>query len=139
MGRSAGGCADRAAADALFASKGGGTVKPLWIAGMITATITDALARTARMRFPDLPAVRQRGRLTSKRMLRVDPWEKAADCERALRLTLDPVHRANLTNIREFWISLANERPFLSEHEFARQAEAIGRLHASLAAPASIH
>ena len=89
------------------------------------------------MRFPDLLAVRQRGRLTSKRMLRVDPWEKAADCERALRLTLDPVHRANLTNIREFWISLANERPFLSEHEFARQAEAIGRLHASLAAPAS--
>jgi hypothetical protein len=109
------------------------------MAGMITATITDALARTARMRFPDLSAVRQRGRLTSKRMLRVDPWEKAADCERALRLTLDPVHRANLTNIREFWISLANERPFLSEHEFARQAEAIGRLHASLAAPASIH
>jgi hypothetical protein len=124
----------------LRASKGsGGTVKPLWIAGMIAATITDALARTARMRFPDLLAVRQRGRLTSKRMLRVDPWEKAAVCERALRLTLDPVHRANLTNIREFWISLANERPFLSEHEFARQAEAIGRLHASLAAPASIH
>jgi hypothetical protein len=71
--------------------------------------------------------------------VRVDPWEKAADCERALRLTLDPVHRANLANIREFWISLANERPFLSEDEFARQAEAIGRLHASLAAPASLH
>jgi hypothetical protein len=49
------------------------------------------------------------------------------------------VHRANLANIREFWISLANERPFLSEDEFARQAEAIGRLHASLAAPASLH
>jgi hypothetical protein len=76
---------------------------------------------------------------TEATMSRIDPWEKAADCERALRLTLDPVHRANLTNIREFWISLANERPFLSEHEFARQAEAIGRLHASLAAPASIH
>jgi addiction module HigA family antidote len=116
-----------------------GRRSPLWMAGMITATTPDALAQTARLRFPDLPAVRQRGRLTSKRMLRVDPWEKAADCERALRLTLDPVHRANLTNIREFWISLANERPFLSEHEFARQAEAIGRLHASLAAPASIH
>jgi hypothetical protein len=129
-----------APASALFASKdSGGTVKPLWIAGMIAATITDALAQTARLRLAGLPAVRQRGRLTSKRMLRVDPWEKAADCERALRLTLDPVHRANLTNIREFWISLANERPFLSEHEFARQAEAIGRLHASLAAPASIH
>src|SRR6202022_4031203 len=90
-GRSAGGCADRAAQGALFASKGGGgTVKPLWMAGMITAAITDALARTARMRFPDLLAVRQRGRLTSKRMLRVDPWEKAADGERALRFTFHP-------------------------------------------------
>src|SRR5271157_4914947 len=53
-------------------------------------------------------------------MFQVDPWEKAADCERALRITIDPVHRENLTNIREFWISLANARPFLSEHEFCQ-------------------
>src|SRR5271166_6218048 len=50
----------------------------------------------------------------------------------ALRLTIDPVHRENLTNIREFWISLANEQPCLSEHEFAKEAEAIGRFHANL-------
>jgi len=72
-------------------------------------------------------------------MFQVDPWEKAADCERALRLVIDPVYRANLTNIREFWISLANEQPFLSEHEFARQAETIGRLHANLTAAGSVH
>ena len=72
-------------------------------------------------------------------MVQLDPWEKAADCERALRLVLDPVHRENLTNIREFWISLANKRRYLSEHQFAREAEAIGRLHANLAAPISIH
>jgi len=48
-------------------------------------------------------------------MTQVDPWEKAADCERALRLTLDPLHRDRLKDIREFWISLANARPFLSE------------------------
>jgi hypothetical protein len=72
-------------------------------------------------------------------MWRMDPWEKAADCERALRLTIDPVHREYLVNIREFWISLANKRPFLSEDAFARQAEAIGRLHADLAAPAAVH
>jgi hypothetical protein len=72
-------------------------------------------------------------------MFQVDPWEKAADCERALRLIIDPVHRENLTNIREFWISLANEQPSLSEREFAKQAEAIGRLHAKLIATASIH
>jgi hypothetical protein len=65
-------------------------------------------------------------------MLQADPWEKAADCERALRLSLDPVHRENLTNIREFWISLATKRPFLSEREFALQVEAISRFHANL-------
>ena len=72
-------------------------------------------------------------------MFQVDPWEKAADCERAMRLTIDPVHRENLTNIREFWISLANARPFLSEHDFAKQAEDIGRLHAGVTAAASLH
>ena len=69
----------------------------------------------------------------------VDPWEKAADCERAIRLTLDPIHRENLTNIREFWISLANKRRFLTEQEFANQAEAIGRIHANLSVTASVH
>jgi hypothetical protein len=64
-------------------------------------------------------------------MFQVDPWEKAADCERALRLTIDPVHRENLANIREFWISLANARQFLSEGDFVKQVEAIGRLHAN--------
>jgi hypothetical protein len=63
-------------------------------------------------------------------MIQVDPWEKAADCERALRLTLDPVHRDKLKDIREFWISLANAKPFLSEQQFAKEAETIGRLHA---------
>jgi hypothetical protein len=72
-------------------------------------------------------------------MFQVDPWEKAADCERVLRLTIDPVHRENLTNIREFWISLANKRSFLSEHEFAKQVEAIGRLQANLTATTSFH
>jgi hypothetical protein len=64
-------------------------------------------------------------------MFQVDPWEKAADCERALRLTIDPVHRENLANIREFWISLANARHCLSEGDFVKQVEAIGRFHAN--------
>jgi hypothetical protein len=80
-----------------------------------------------------------RGRGGDWRIFQVDPWEKAADCERALRLTIDPVHRENLTNIREFWISLANARPFLSHHEFAKEADAIGRLHAGVTAATAIH
>ena len=35
-------------------------------------------------------------------MFQMDPWEKAADCERALGLAIDPVHRERLVNIREF-------------------------------------
>jgi hypothetical protein len=64
-------------------------------------------------------------------MSKLDPWEKAADCERALRLAIDPVHRERLVNIREFWISLASQKHALSEDEFAKQAESIGRLHAA--------
>jgi len=63
-------------------------------------------------------------------MSQVDPWEKAADCERALRITVDPVQRETLSNIREFWIALAHESRFLSDEALAIQIETIGRLHA---------
>ncbi len=65
-------------------------------------------------------------------MAQVDPWQKAADCERAIRITLDPLHRETLTNIREFWIALAHKSRFLSDNDLANQIEAIGRLHAKL-------
>ena len=65
-------------------------------------------------------------------MSQVDPWEKAADCERALRITVDPVHREGLSNIREFWIALAEESRFLSDEALAIQIETIGRLQARL-------
>ena len=56
----------------------------------------------------------------------MDPWEKAADCERGMRLSLDPVHREALSNIREFWIA-AQKSQFLSDHAFATQIETIRR------------
>jgi hypothetical protein len=59
----------------------------------------------------------------------------AADCERAMRLTLDPLHREMLTNIREFWIALAQESRFLSEDVLAAKMKTIGRLQDSLTAP----
>jgi len=68
-------------------------------------------------------------------MAQVDPLEMAADCERAMRLTLDPLHREMLTNIREFWIALAQESRFLSEDVLAAKIKTIGRLQDSLTAP----
>ena len=62
-------------------------------------------------------------------MFQLDPWEMVADCERSMRISIDPVHRENQGNIREIWISLANPRSFLSEHEFAKEAEAIVGFH----------
>jgi hypothetical protein len=62
-------------------------------------------------------------------MPQVDPWEKAADCERAIRITLDPLHRETLTNIREFWIALTEKSRFLSDDALTTQIETI---HAKL-------
>jgi hypothetical protein len=65
-------------------------------------------------------------------MSQLDPWEKAAYCERALRITVDPIRREILSNIREFWIALANECPFLSEEDLATEIEVISDFHATL-------
>jgi hypothetical protein len=62
----------------------------------------------------------------------VDPWVKAADCERAIRITLDPLQRETVTNIREFSIALAQKSRSLSDDALATQIETIGRLHANL-------
>ena len=53
-------------------------------------------------------------------MPQVDPWEKAADCERALRITVDPIRRETLSNIREFWIALAQESRFFERGGLGR-------------------
>src|SRR5947199_242164 len=58
-------------------------------------------------------------------MALVDPLDKAADCERAIRLTFDPLQREMLNNIREFWIALAQESRFLSEDALAGEIETI--------------
>ncbi len=67
-------------------------------------------------------------------MALVDPLDKAADCERAIRLTFDPLQREMLNNIREFWIALAQESRFLSEDALAGEIETIGRLQDRLTA-----
>jgi hypothetical protein len=65
-------------------------------------------------------------------MSQVDPWEKAAECARAIQLSLDPHRKEALVNVQQMWVGLANERRFLTPGEFAREIEAIGRLHARL-------
>jgi hypothetical protein len=42
-------------------------------------------------------------------MSSVDPWEKAAECARALKIVTDPQRRTILANLQDLWIALANE------------------------------
>ena len=59
-------------------------------------------------------------------------WEKAAECARAIQISLDPHRKAVLSNLQQMWMVLADERRFLTPQELAREVEAIGRLHAGL-------
>jgi len=66
-------------------------------------------------------------------MSQVDPWEKAAECARAIEISIDPHRKAVLDNLQHMWIALAGERGSLSSEELAREVETIGRLHTTLA------
>ena len=65
-------------------------------------------------------------------MLQIDPWERAAECERALQASNDSTRREILIDVRELWIGLANARSFLTKSQFDEQVEAINRIHAEL-------
>ena len=69
---------------------------------------------------------------TEATMSRIDPWEKAADCERAIQAAADPQQKTILKNLRYLWIALANESECMSADEFAHESETIGRLHIAL-------
>ena len=39
-------------------------------------------------------------------MLQVDPWGKAAECERAMEIVADPERRVVLSSLRSVWVAL---------------------------------
>ena len=65
-------------------------------------------------------------------MSNIDPWEKAADCERARKSAADPKQQTFFANLRDLWIALGSQRELMSSDEMAQEAEAIGRVHADL-------
>jgi hypothetical protein len=66
----------------------------------------------------------------------IDPWAKASECERAAAATTDPERWAALTELRDLWISLANETTFMTDADRSKEIAAIDVLHAAtLASP----
>jgi hypothetical protein len=62
----------------------------------------------------------------------VDPWEKAAECERAIETAPGRGQRTALTYLRQLWIALGKQRDFLSADDMANEIEAISRLQVEL-------
>jgi hypothetical protein len=71
-------------------------------------------------------------------MLQIDPWERAAECERALRAANDPTRRQILTDVGDLWIGLANTRSLWTRVQFDEQVEAISRIHTETIRPVAI-
>jgi hypothetical protein len=43
-------------------------------------------------------------------MIQLDPWGKAAECERAIEIVADPERRVVLNRLRSVWIALGNQQ-----------------------------
>jgi hypothetical protein len=59
-------------------------------------------------------------------MLQIDPWVKAAECDRVIRVIADPEHRSVLVSLRSLWVALG------SEAGPAGQAPKIAQIHDEL-------
>jgi hypothetical protein len=67
-------------------------------------------------------------------MLQVDPWSKAAECDRAIALVADPERRIVLESLRSLWIALCNELSLFDEPDRADQLSTIAQIHTELMA-----
>jgi hypothetical protein len=65
-------------------------------------------------------------------MLQIDPWIKAAECERAICVVADPERRSVLISLRSLWIALGNEESLPDRSRQAGQVPKIAQIHAEL-------
>jgi hypothetical protein len=59
----------------------------------------------------------------------VDPWKMVADCELTLQQVTDPRIRDVLTDMRDLWIGLANERQLRRPSRCEAEVETPGRVY----------
>jgi hypothetical protein len=65
-------------------------------------------------------------------MFQIDPWVKAAECERAIRVVADPERRSVLISLRSLWITLGNEETIFDASKQLGQVPKIAQIHAEL-------
>ena len=65
-------------------------------------------------------------------MLQIDPWVKAAECERAIRVVADHERRSVLISLRSLWVALGNEESISDRSRQSGQVPMIAQIHAEL-------
>jgi len=65
-------------------------------------------------------------------MSEVDPWGKAAECQRAMEIIADPERRVVLSSLRNLWIALGNAPSSFDRFERAGQLSMIAQIHKDL-------
>ena len=65
-------------------------------------------------------------------MVRIDPWGRAAECERAIAMVADPERRNVLHSLRSVWIALGNKQRRSEESEQLDQLSTIAQIHTEL-------
>lgn len=64
----------------------------------------------------------------------LDPWAKAAECERAIERVADPERRIVLESLRGVWIEVCDSLSFLDETDRSRDLTTIEQIHTELMA-----
>ena len=65
-------------------------------------------------------------------MVRVDPWDKAAECERAIEIVADPERRVVLSSLRSVWLALGNKQALHYGTGQGGPVSAIAQIHTEL-------
>jgi len=65
-------------------------------------------------------------------MLRIDPWVKAAECERVIRVVADPERRSVLISLRGLWLALGEQESTFDRRRPDGQMPVIVQIHAEL-------
>jgi hypothetical protein len=65
-------------------------------------------------------------------MMQVDPWGKAAECERAMAIVADPERRVILSKLHSVWVALGNKQSFLTASDRAVPVATIAQIHTEL-------
>jgi hypothetical protein len=65
-------------------------------------------------------------------MLQIDPWVKAAECERVIRVVADPERRSVLMSLRGLWVALGHEGATLDWSGQAGPVPKIAQIHFEL-------